>query len=111
MGRISTPSNFSSVTNWEDLRRFASACIQDIVNQINGRLTFNDNIQGVTLQAFFPVANTDLALTHALGYVPNGFLVVGLDSAAIIYSSTAPNSVQIFLRSSLANSNAKVRVY
>jgi len=111
MGKVTTPSNFSTVKTWEDLRRFAAQLCQDIVNQINGGLTFKDNIQNTELSAFFPLADKDVALTHTLGYVPSGFLVVGLDSAAIIYNSTAANANQIFLKSSVASVTAKVRVF
>ncbi len=111
MAKVTTPSNFSTVSTWEDLRRFSAQLCQDIVNQINGSLTFKDNIQGTDVEVFFPVANVDLAITHKLGYVPNGFLVVGLNSAAIIYSGLQANTIQIFLRSSVANVNAKIRVY
>ncbi len=111
MGKVTATSSFSSVKSWEDLRRFASACVQDIVNQINGKISFNDNIQGVDVNVFFPNANIDVPTFHNLGYVPSGFLVVGLDSAAIIYSNTASTSTNSFLKSSVGNVNAKVRVY
>ncbi len=111
MGKVSALANFSSVKTWEELRRFSSACVQDIVNQINGKVTFGDNIQGVDLSVAFPVGNTDVAVTHNLGYIPNGFFIVDIDSTGNVYRRTASTVTTIFLRASVAGTNAKIRVY
>lgn len=111
MGKVSSPSNFSSVSSWEDLRRFSSALCQDIVNQINGRLSFKDNIQNTEASVFFPLANADVPVNHNLGYVPSSFIVTDLDGAAVIYQTTSPNAGQVFLKSSAAGITAKVRIF
>lgn len=111
MGKITTSANFSTVSKWEELRRFVSAFAGDVVNQINGKLSFQDNVQGQEFDLSFPVANQDVVVTHNLGYEPHGFFIVDLDAAAIIYSNTAPNPVQSFFKSSVANVNARVRIY
>lgn len=112
MGKISAPSNFSSVQSWEDLRRFAAALCGDIVTQISGNLTFADNIKGIAKDVYFPNANISVAVTHNLGYLPNGFLVTSIDSGSVIYDSPEKNTTgTIFLSSSLANVNATVRVF
>jgi hypothetical protein len=112
MGKVSAPNNFSSVQSWEELRRFASAFAADVFNQINGQLTFKDNLQGIDIDGSFPDANVSVGLKHGLGYIPNGFIVVANDSAAVIYNGIEKSTVDfIFLRSSVANVNAKVRVF
>lgn len=112
MGKLSATSNFSSVQSWEDLRRFASAFAADVANQLTGKLTFNDNIQGINVSAAFPDANISVGVKHSLGYIPIGFLVFSNDSSAIIYNGPEQSTVDfIFLRSNLANTNAIVRVF
>ncbi len=112
MGKLSISNNFSSVKSWEDLRRFASAWAADVTNQLTGKLTFGDNMQGVFIDVSFPNAAVSVPFTHNLGYVPNGFFVTQLDSAAVIYDGPESNTATIiFLKCTQANASAKVRVF
>ncbi len=113
MGKLSTPSNFSSVSSWQELRRFVSLFCSDVFNQINGHLTFSDNIQGTSVEVFFPQSNFSISVVHNLGYTPSGFFVVNVDGPAIIYRDIdrSANNVNIFFKSSVALINATVRIF
>ncbi len=111
MGKLSTPVNFSTVSSWEELRRFVSNFCGDVFNQVNGKLTFADNLQGVTVDVAFTSPNVSVAVNHRLGYVPSGFLVVKNDSPAIIYNGGAiDTSTVMYLNASVAT-NATVRIF
>lgn len=62
--------------------------VTDITNiklAINGNLTFNDNFSGIFVSG--TVNTTTTSISHGLGSVPIGYIVVNQNSPAIIYSS------------------------
>lgn len=84
--------------------------IEDHARAINGNIEFGNlkdgatNISGSWQQLITPgVADTEFTLTHNLGRVPEGFLVVSIDQAAIIYSSRKAqwSTTQLFLKANL----------
>src|SRR5262245_21029001 len=82
---------------------------RELRQHLNGGLGFgdginSDNIFGVWVSyTSNAVANTEDAVTHNLGLVPVGFLVMDQDKAGVFYrSGTAWTSTQIFLKCSLA---------
>lgn len=77
---------------------------------INGHISFGDgthtdNIDGVWSPVTAPVApNTDFTVTHNLGRVPVGYLVMQKDRAVDIYTgSVAATKTQITLRATVAS--------
>jgi hypothetical protein len=62
----------------------------------------DQNIQGFKASGTTPSsANTEFSITHTLGRVPIGFLVLSLSAAAQIYqSTTAWTSTTIYLKCS-----------
>ncbi len=44
MGKVPNTGSVSNTTTLEDLRRFADQLFKNIVAQVNGNLTFSDNI-------------------------------------------------------------------
>jgi len=74
-----------------------------LVTQFNGNVQFNQNIKSSSLlTANFTAINTDLVITHNLGQLPVGYLIVGLSAAMIVYTgSVAWTSNTICLRSSV----------
>ena len=72
---------------------------------VNGHLGFGDgtnrdNIDGAWANVVSPgVANTDLTITHNLGRVPVGYLVMAKNATTDVYTgSVAPTTSQITLR-------------
>ncbi len=74
---------------------------KDVTQQINGNLTFQDNIKCEFLQVSFTTANTDMQIRHRLGRVPAGFLLVSSNAALMIYQgSQAMTSETVTFRGS-----------
>lgn len=54
-------------------------------------------------------ADAEIEITHTLGAVPIGFIVVNIDKAGVVYSSdTAWTSTKCYLKCSVANCEIKV---
>ncbi len=110
--KLTLPRNVSNLNDAVELGRFVQVAFDDIENVINGNIDFSTNISSNNISCAFQTANVDTSFQHGLGRIPNGFFVVGLDVASIIYNGAATNTVStIYLRSSVAPTNAKVMVF
>lgn len=99
--KIKVPQTISNVSSWEDLKRFTSQIIDQIVGTLNGRISFTDNCQTAILSVTFTSANQDLVVAHPLGVIPQGFILVGSTVSLNLYSGTLPSTPeQITLKSS-----------
>ena len=83
-----------------------SSIVTDVTNlvlAVNGNLTFNDNFAGVFVSG--TVGTTSTAISHNLGSIPIGYIVVNQNSPAIIYSSgTSWSATTIYLAASTTTS-------
>ena len=94
---------------------------RNLVGVINGRISFGDgsnadNIDGVWGTVTTPgTANTDFSISHNLGRVPVGYLVVTRDIAVTIYNGSGGigswTTSTITLRASLASANITVFIF
>lgn len=109
----------SDPVNRDDLTLALNNIWEQIVRAVNGKIWFGsvangpDNIDGTTLeQADTGAANTAFSLTHNLGRIPVGFIVVYADLATSIYDGgVAWTSTTISLKSSTANVHLRVFVF
>lgn len=101
--KIKPPQSVSNVTSLEDLKRYVSQTLDLVVNEINGRLIFGENIRGQILTVPFPTPNIDVTIPHQLNRVPDGYFLVGSNAAMSLYdASSASNGQNAYLRSSSA---------
>jgi len=66
MSSVTTPSDFSKLTSWEELKRWVSTWAVDLTNQFNGNIDFTSNIRCKILTVSFTAANTDTTISHPL---------------------------------------------
>ncbi len=85
MAKVTVPSTLSNITTQSDLQRFLSAFVSQITQQVNGSLQFHANI-ATTPPIVVGFTSGVIGVSHGLGRVPGGFLVVNLTAAASIYS-------------------------
>lgn len=116
MGRINNISTLvQSIKTLPELARFVASALDNILTQVNGRLTFGDNIQsfGPTVVTF--TDTSPLRVVHGLGRQPLGFIVTGLDRAAVIYypnkTSFPWTSEQVYLQSDTAGAVADILLF
>lgn len=120
MGALRRFNNLSNV-DASDFQRFCAAFVDSLVDQFNGGIQFVTNIRAMgagdkdspslPLQISL-IAATDTKIAHTLGVIPNGILVVKIDTDDVIFApagtSTAWTTTNIWLRT---NSNVNASIY
>lgn len=109
MGKISAKANVSNCTGWEDLMRYVSQFLQDCFNQVNGNITFQDNISARVVPASFTIANATVILPHGLGRVPLMWTSGSITANSVIYETKAADQNNVYLAAS-ALCSAKILV-
>lgn len=110
--KLTLTKNVSNLTDVAQLAAYVQQTFTDLQSVINGNVEFIANISVDQITANFITSNSDAVFQHTLGRIPAGFIVVGLDSPAIIYNGAATNTTAlIYLRSNVANINAQVMVF
>lgn len=104
MARIRLPSVFSNLDN-TNFMRFVSAFLTGLLAEFNGRIDFVENIRASgPISVTFPNSSTVVSVSHALGIVPKGYLVINPNSAQTIYTPIGNQytwtDTQIFLKAS-----------
>lgn len=86
MSSIRIFNNMSNLDSFESFSRFVSAYINELTTQVNGKLDFISNIRasGPFVIGFTNASNIR-GVTHSLGFVPQGFLVINQTASASIY--------------------------
>ena len=111
MSKIKTAQTTSNLQSWEELRRFISIQVDDIIGVVNGNLSFTDNFRAKFLTVNFPGAGVNVEVQHGLGFIPNGYLALGADAPASVYDgSGASNGSVIFLKASGA-ANVRLMIF
>lgn len=95
----------------EELGRYADIFCQDVVQVVNGGLTFGDNFNAKTLSVTFPSANGTVAVIHGLGRVPAGYMVQSLTANMVIFNGTSGNTAQTLYLQASAAGTASILVY
>jgi hypothetical protein len=106
---MQVPTNFSYMPTGDkpSLSLFANAVLrvwQLMCQVVNGGISFGngssfDNISGIWSTVTFAVANADQTITHNLGRIPVGYIVMTKNQAGDVYTgSVAATSTQITLR-------------
>lgn len=108
--KIKTTQTASNLTTWEDLRRYVSIQVDDILAALNGRLSFGDNVQAKLMGASFSASGTAVEIQHNLGFVPNGYFLAGSDQPIMLYDGGTNTTTSLFIKASGATFPASARV-
>lgn len=111
---IAKQTSMSSRENVRELDKFINKDLRNLFLLAQGRIRFGtgtdgdrgENISGEwQVVSDTGVADTEFAVSHNLGAVPIGYLVMKISNGGVIYDSgTAWTSSVIYLKSSAANS-------
>lgn len=103
-----------------DIREFDRQLLQ-ILDEWNQNLrailergiSRDDNIDDAEVEfTSNAVADTEDTVAHGLGKVPSGFIVVNKDKAGVLYDGgTTWTSTNIYLKSNVASTTYKIRVF
>lgn len=94
------PSSVSNVTGVEDLKRFSDILFQSIIQQVNGNLSFTDNLSVSFLDVSFTSTSTETAFSHTLGRVPVMWIVGNQSASGSVYQTKGATDKLIYLASS-----------
>ena len=82
-----------------------------IVDVLNGGIKITDNFDAQIITVTLTTANTEQTVSHSLKRVPNGYIVLSNDKAAIIYDGTSSwTSSAIYIRSSVNSTTVKLLI-
>lgn len=95
----------------EELARYTSIFLTQVVEALNNNLSFVDNFNAKTLTVSFTAANTDVAIIHGLGRVPQGYIQVGQNAATSVYDGASANTAQLLYLRASATANVRLVVY
>lgn len=109
--KISGIQDLANVESWEDLRRFSSQIINRLVDAVNGKLSFGDNLESSQISVTFSAANSTISVDHTLRRIPSGYIVTGRSANIQVFDGNTPNTdKKIYLQSSGAGT-AQVLVF
>lgn len=98
--KIQASPDISNIKD-EEIKRFSTIVLTQIVGAINGNITFSDNMLGQQVSVTFTAANTDTAIDHTLNRTISQYLVLSRSANMVIYDgSSASTSSRIYLKSS-----------
>lgn len=81
-------SNVSNVRTWEDLRRYTANFFEKLPGILNGNIQFGDNIRSQGPFDFTISTGSEVVgISHTLGFVPAGYLLVYQTTSAVIYAA------------------------
>lgn len=109
--KITGPLDVTNVTSWEELRRFSGQVTKSIVELVNGKITFSDNFDAMSISVVFPTANTTVIVPHGLNRIPAGYIVQGRSAAMIVYDSATANTTNNLYVQASAIGTANLLVY
>lgn len=108
MGKIQSSSKIENLPDLDEVKRYTSIALDDIIDNINGNLTVRDNLSMKLVSVTFTAANTELLVAHGLGRTPQGYLIASLTNAATIYDGTSENGIVNYYLKSSAICGARV---
>lgn len=80
-----------NVPSFEELRRWTAIALEEIESVINGGLEFVQNLKSQIIDINFAQANVTFVVSHSLGKVPVGYIVIGQSVAMIVYDGPKQN--------------------
>lgn len=99
-----------SIKSLDDVVRFLSQAMSNISQILTNRVSFTDNIDAQVLD--IEITQSNQQITHTLGRVPIGFIVLSKTSAEEIYRGSVEwTDKHIYLSSSsIINISAKIAI-
>lgn len=110
MSSITASSDIDRVKP-EDLPRWTSICLENIISTVNGKLDFQTNFNQKTVSVSFSAADTDTAVSHGLGRAVTGYILVGASAAMSLYDGSSGGTDQVLYLKSSATGSARILLY
>ena len=103
--------NLFNLKDLDQLVRFTTIMMNDVLRVVNGNLSFEDNFNSRFVDVSFTAANIEVYVPHTLGRIPTGYILTKTNAAASIYSGTSTfTESAIYLKSS-AIAETKILIF
>lgn len=100
MGLIQSSSQIADIKDDKEKFRYIQLFLQGVQNVVNGKIEFVSNIRVKIKSVTFNEVDVDKTIEHGLGFVPNGYFIVGLSAAMIVSDgSSDADASEITLKS------------
>lgn len=109
--KIKVPQSLSNCESWEELRKYSSQSLEQIVTAINGRIALNENLDSAIVSVVFNGANQTVAAQHSLGRVATNYILVGSSAAMAIFDGNKENENNVLYIQSNAAGTARIMVF
>lgn len=108
MAIIRSSEQITNVADINEKFRYIQIFLQDVKETVNGNLELAVNNRLNIKTVLFSQANTDVVIEHGLGRIPNGYIVVGLNSSAVIFEGPLQKTVTTIGLRATVNCTAKL---
>lgn len=85
--------DLNNQTDFEEFRRFASSCVSQIRDVINGRVSLTDNCETSLVSVTFSAAG-DQDVKHQLGRTPQGYIVAGRSANISLFDGSGERNTE-----------------
>lgn len=93
MGKVLSPDFLANIKTLDDLKRFLSLTLGELVQQVNGKLSFVQNIEASgPHELTFLASGVNMEIAHTLSRVPTGFIVVSLNADMRVWRPSSPGT-------------------
>lgn len=106
--RIKAALDLAQLTTWQQLQRYVSDVIRQIVDLCNGKLSFSENFDCFTASVEFTSTSVDTAVPHGLGRAPNGYIIVKRSANMVIFDGSTENTDSVLYLRTSATGTASV---
>ncbi len=113
-GSQERPAEFQvSVSRWcRDLGESLLKYSTKIGDMLNGGLRLSENLDVQIKTISIAAADTEETVSHTLKRVPSGYLVIGINKAAIIYDgATAWTTLNLYIKTNTADTTVKLLIF
>lgn len=111
MATINASSKFTDLTQDSEKFRYIQLFCQSVQQTVNGNLDFKKNLRVKFKSVVFTTADTNVEVTHGLGFIPNGYIVIGLNNNMIIYDGSTPSTTQTITLKSDNDGTAQIMFF
>ena len=111
MSKLSQESSIDRLTEPKEQVRFISIFFDQLVRILNNGLTFADNFDLKTVNVSFSSAVTNQAISHNLGRVPIGYIVIRRSANLSVWDGTSPFTSSYFYLASDAAGSVTLLVF
>lgn len=109
--RVRSVLNLGALNSWEDLRRYCSDSITQIITVLNGRVSVTENLETSLVSATFIAASSTITITHTLQKIPDGYIVVGKSANFVVFDGNKTNTDAVIYLQASAAGTARVLVF